>query len=66
MDLSKLKGYNPLIEAARDAAFADFEAAKSREGQRKALSRLARLTQRRSPKFIESYEKALGIDGEGF
>ena len=61
VQLDQLQGYNHELESARHARFDEFMTANDIEQKRKAFDGLAELTAMRSPIFIASYERALGL-----
>ena len=56
-----LKGYDKIIETARQKRFDEFRLATEPSVQRSALEVLANLTALRSPAFVADYERALGL-----
>ena len=58
-----LKGYDKIIETARQERFDEFRLATDRDDQRNAMAALADLTSLRTPAFVADYERALGLRG---
>lgn len=60
--IETLPGYDRELEEMSQIEFDKFVAASDRRSQRRAFQAFAGLTSRRSPEFVTSYERALGIE----
>ncbi len=59
-----LEGYDHQLESARQARFDEFMTANDIEAKQDAFQSLAHLTALRSPTFVASYERALGLHND--